>query len=86
MPPIRYTDPTGSGTNDPDMLTRGLDRKIMASVHVSLPLAKELKIWLEAMLAQVEAQYGEIALPKPHGEPPMPAPASNSESPELSRR
>jgi hypothetical protein len=65
VPPLNYVDPDGTGklqvTTEQPPTTK---REVLASVYVSLPCAKELKNWLEVQIKQLEAQYGEIALPQ----------------------
>lgn len=63
IPPVSYVDPEGDGRPGPGTVEH-IDRKIVASVVLSLPFAKELKAWLDTSLREAEEKYGEIQLPK----------------------
>lgn len=39
-------------------------RTILASIYLSPSFAKELRNWLDKNITKLEAEYGEIALPK----------------------
>jgi hypothetical protein len=41
-----------------------VDRSIQASIYLSPSFAKELRNWLDKNITKLEAEYGEIALPK----------------------
>jgi Protein of unknown function (DUF3467) len=62
FPPI--DDVIMSGNEYSPESVKQVDRSILASVYLSPPFAKELRNWLDKRIQQLEAEYGEIALPK----------------------
>ncbi|MFL6211773.1 MAG: DUF3467 domain-containing protein [Pyrinomonadaceae bacterium] len=41
-----------------------IERRIVTSVYLPLPFLKELRNWLDGHVQGIEAEYGEIQLPK----------------------
>jgi hypothetical protein len=41
-----------------------IDRSVLASIYLSPAFTKELRNWLDRLVSKMEAEYGEIALPK----------------------
>ena len=61
VPPTDYVE--SSGDIQQEGLGGAIERRIVASVFIPLPFAKELRDWLDKNLNEVEKVFGEIKLP-----------------------
>jgi hypothetical protein len=61
VPPVEFVEVEGALQGD--SFKDGIERKIMVSVFLSLPFAKELRNWLDKNIQGLEQVYGEIKLP-----------------------
>jgi hypothetical protein len=63
VPPVKYLDPDGTGRIPQEAVAEGVLRKIVCSVHLPVPFAKELLQWLQKNVNEFETEFGEIRLP-----------------------
>ena len=64
LPILNFVDVDGTGKVPYDKLKEGVDRKVVVSVILPMPCAKELLVFLDKNLKDYESQYGEVQLPK----------------------
>jgi hypothetical protein len=64
MPVLTFLDAEGDGKPAAERLKEGIERKVVVSLILSMPFAKELAIFLDKGLKEYEVMYGEIQLPK----------------------
>jgi hypothetical protein len=62
FPPLK--DVVMSGNEVRTESLKEIDRTVLASIYMSPTFAKELRNWLDKNIAKMEAEYGEIVLPK----------------------